>query len=181
MRLLPGIFQTQRLTFWPFTESDFEQMRQLDTDPAVVKYLGHGKVRTEEETRASLKRTLEQTKTFGLGLYATHLRGNGEFIGRSGLVQWEVDGESVWEVGYTLAKAHWKKGLATEAAKFWCATAFEKLNVPFVVSLIHPENKASIAVATKCGMIFWKNSVVNDAPCAVYRLSQKQVPHGTTQ
>lgn len=174
MRLLPGIFQSQRLTFWPFTESDFDQMRQLDTDPEVVKYLGHGKVRSEDETRASLARILGQTKQFGLGLYATHLRGNGEFIGRTGLIQWDIDGESVWEVGYTFAKKQWKKGFATEAAKFWIATAFDKLPVPFLVALIDPENKASIAVATKCGMTLWKKAKVEGKEVSVYRITREQ-------
>ena len=172
MPALPGIFQTPRLTFWPFTLGDFDAFRTLDTDPDVMRYLGPGRPRTEAESKESFDRVLSQTKQFGVGLYAAHLRGNGNFVGRAGLIQWEIDGEKLWEVGYTFAKDYWGKGLATEAAKFWAEKGFEILGVPFLVSLIHPENKASIHVAEKNGMTFWKSAKVRDKEISVYRRSK---------
>lgn len=165
---LTGIFQTKRLTFWPFTEADFELMRSLDADPEVMRYIGTGAA-TEAETRTRFNRVLAQTKQYGVGVYAAHLRATGEFIGRAGLIHWELDGEKIWEVGYTFAKAHWGKGYATEAAQYWKQVGFERLDVPFLVSLIHPENLGSIKVAEKNGMTLWKRSKLQGQDVCVYR------------
>lgn len=105
-------------------------------------------------------------------MFWTELKENGAFVGRTGLIRWDLDGEPVWEVGYTLATPFWGKGLATEAAMFWKKTGFRFLSVDYLVSLINSENKNSIHVAKKNGMTFWKKSSVKNFPVDVYRINR---------
>jgi RimJ/RimL family protein N-acetyltransferase len=53
-----------------------------------------------------------------------------------------------------LGRAWWGRGYATEAARASLDWGFEQLPVDEVVSLIQPDNAASIAVAEKLGETF---------------------------
>jgi RimJ/RimL family protein N-acetyltransferase len=167
-----ALLTTRRLSFRPFEMDDFEKMRSLDTDREVVRYLGHGRVRDAEETRHNMEKISADYAQYGMGLYAAELAVGGEFVGRTGLIPWVLENDLVWEVGYTLSKKFWGQGFATEAASFWKGKGFELLPVPFLVSLIHPQNQASIHVAEKIGMRLWKHSELNGYPLAVFRIDR---------
>lgn len=108
---------------------------------------------------------------YGYGLWATVLRDTGAFIGRCGLLPWQVaesdraalglappeelpspGGRVEVEVAYLLAKEHWGRGLATEAARAIAAFGFATLDVNRLICLIDEENVASLKVAAKIGM-----------------------------
>ena len=55
------------------------------------------------------------------------------------------------EVGWTVARDHWGKGYAPEAARAACAWGHDRLGVDHILSLIHPDNAQSIRVAEKLG------------------------------
>ena len=55
------------------------------------------------------------------------------------------------EVGWTLGKPYWGRGYATEAAEASLRYAFLTQPVEEVIATIHPDNKASQAVAIKLG------------------------------
>ena len=50
-----------------------------------------------------------------------------------------------------LSREHWGRGLATEGAKAALDYAFRHLRAQRVISMIHPENAASIRVAKRIG------------------------------
>ena len=56
------------------------------------------------------------------------------------------------ELGYTLARAAWGKGYATELGRALVDYAFGVLRVPRVVAQVEPGNAASRHVLTKLGM-----------------------------
>lgn len=87
-----------------------------------------------------------------LGLWATIHKETGKFIGRCGLLPWEVDGVHEVEVAYTIAEEYWGQGLASEAAQAILKYGFETLNLSRLICLIEPENIGSQKVAEKMGM-----------------------------
>jgi RimJ/RimL family protein N-acetyltransferase len=56
------------------------------------------------------------------------------------------------EVGWRLARAHWGRGYATEAARATVADGFERLGLAEIVSFTTPANLRSRAVMEKLGM-----------------------------
>jgi RimJ/RimL family protein N-acetyltransferase len=58
------------------------------------------------------------------------------------------------EVGYTLAREHWGKGIATEALEALVAYLFEDLGVTRVFGMLHPDNIASAMVLERTGFQF---------------------------
>ncbi len=55
------------------------------------------------------------------------------------------------ELGYSVSKPHWRKGLASEAAAHALNFAFKKLNLHTLYAQISPDNLASQRVVEKLG------------------------------
>jgi RimJ/RimL family protein N-acetyltransferase len=85
----------------------------------------------------------------GFGEWAVEERSTGTFVGRIGLQQ--PEGWPEVEVGWVLHPAHWGKGFATEGATVALDIAFARLRSKRVISMIHPDNAASIRVAERLG------------------------------
>ncbi len=70
-------------------------------------------------------------------------------IGRVGMIH--PEGWPALEIGWTLGKAAWGKGYATEAAEAAIRYAFLTQPVDRLISCIDPENTASQKVAVRVG------------------------------
>jgi ribosomal-protein-alanine N-acetyltransferase len=103
-----------------------------------------------------------------LGLWATIHKETGTFIGRCGLLPWEIDGQYEVEVAYTISEAYQGQGLGSEAAQAILQYGFEKLNLSRLICLIDAENIASQKVAKKIGMTFEKEAHDELGPFLVY-------------
>lgn len=161
--------ETERMILRPFSTSDLAHMQQLDLDKEVVHYLGSGKIKTSDEIEKNLLKILQDYQSHGLGLFAAFEKSTDEFIGRSGLIPWSLEGTLTWEIGYSFIRSAWGKGFATEAAAAFSEWAEKNLKVPYVVSLIHPQNEASIRVAEKIGMRSWKEINILDRVLISYK------------
>jgi RimJ/RimL family protein N-acetyltransferase len=87
----------------------------------------------------------------GYGMYAVEEKATGVFIGRIGLIN--PEGWPGLEAGWLLGRQHWGRGYATEGAKAVVRMAYESVGATHLISLIRPENLASIRVAEKLGAI----------------------------
>lgn len=147
------ILETQRLTLRHLTLDDLDELFALYSDPEIRKYFPDG-VKNYEDTKEELEWFLnghpEHPK---LGLWATIHRETGEFIGRCGLLPWEIDGRLEVEIAYLLDKSFWHLGLATEAANGIMKYAFEELHLSRLICLMDPDNIASQRVAQRVGMV----------------------------
>ena len=166
------IIETERLVLRPFTENDVPALTQVMSTPPFTRYLEVLKLPTADAyARRFVDRTLKSYKENNFGFFAVMHKEDERLIGFCGLiVQTLPDGEQHIELGYALDPAYWGTGLATESA---CAVrdyAFEKLKLPYIISLIEPRNVPAIRVAEKVGMTFWKESTHHDLPVYVYRM-----------
>lgn len=151
------------------TDDDFSFMRELDSDPQVTKFLGDGKTKTEEESRARMNRIFASYEMFDIGLYIVEDSVTKEKLGRAGFIPWTIEGEFYWEIGYSFKPSAWGKGYATEAHAYFINWGLENLNTDYLVSFIHPENLDSIHVASKNGMNFFKEIQIGEITASVYR------------
>lgn len=98
----------------------------------------------------------------GLGHFVLERRSDGGVLGRVGFVVWDTRtwrhttrdeaGEHAQpELGWTLARAHWGRGYATEAALALRDWARRERRVGRLISLIAPGNAASQRVAQRLG------------------------------
>ena len=144
----PGI-ETERLRLRMWNEeTDFEPYARLCADPDVMRYLG-GRPFSRLEAWRHMAFIVGHWHLRGFGHWAVERREDGAFIGRMGFLH--PEGWPEFEVGWTLAREEWGKGYATEGARAMLSYAFGELGRERVISLIHPDNAGSIAVATKMG------------------------------
>lgn len=147
------ILETNRLLLRHLVMDDLEDLFALYSDSEIRKYFPEG-VSNYEDTKEELEWHMNgHPKYPELGLWATIHKETGKFIGRCGLLPWEIDGELEVEIAYLLDRSFWHQGLATEAAQGILKYGFEKLNLSRLICLIDPENMASQRVAERIGMV----------------------------
>jgi RimJ/RimL family protein N-acetyltransferase len=143
--------ETERLRLRLWRDDDLEQLERLHSDPRFVRFLTpRGEPYPSGWTEDKLARMRRQWDVDGWGAWAIEARDTGRFVGRVGLQfhrLWPDDVELGWGVDPEL----WGRGYATEAALAALRHAFDQAGFPRVVSILHPENVASIRVAEKIG------------------------------
>lgn len=166
------VLETPRLALRRLLPGDLDALFAIYRDPEVRKYFPEG-VLTREQTWDELAWFLKgHPEDPRLGLWATIHKESGCFIGRCGLLLWDIDGRRETEVAYLLARAWWRQGLGVEAARALVAYGFEQLQLPRLVSLIDPGNQASIRTAEKAGMTFERESGPEGSRFSIYAISR---------
>lgn len=148
------ILTTDRLILRHLRLDDLDDLYALYRDPEMRRHYPDG-VKTREYTQEEIEWFQHgHPRHPELGLWATVDRSSGEFLGRCGLLPWEIDGKPEVELAFMIRKERWGQGLATEASVGIIAHARESLGLSRLICLIMPENVASAAVARKVGMTF---------------------------
>lgn len=170
------ILETKRLTLRHQVLSDLDDLWTLYCDPEITKYIPDAP-RTRDEAKEELEWHMHgHPKNKDLGLWATIHKETGRFIGRCGLLPWEIDGISEVEIAYTIAREYWGQGLGSEAAQAILKYGFETLNCSRLICLIDPENRASQKVAERIGMTFEKqvDGIAGDNyPTLIYTVNKR--------
>lgn len=176
MTLLPETecIETERLLLRRMDERDLDFFIAVHGDPDVARYIGSGNPRSPAESEQWLADVLEGYRRANLGPLVAIRKADGARVGRSGLSDAIVEVtarpgslrrmwffshhapqgvavESQPELGYTFAREHWGQGYASEAARAVWDYARTHLAHPIVMSVIHAENSASLAVSRKFG------------------------------
>lgn len=146
--LIPQL-ETKRLILRAFQPQDFDAYAQMCGDPEVMRYIGNGEPLSREQSWRNMALMVGHWQLRGYGMWAVEERKSGEMIGRIGF--WQPEGWPGFEIGWMLGRSYWGCGLATEGAKAALDYAFQEMQQPKVISLICPENTASIGVAKKLG------------------------------
>ena len=142
---------TARLHLRPFGAADVTAIHAVYADADVMRYVGHGAHRTPAETQTALRTYDDILAARGYSFVAVCERATGTLVGDAGLHPLGGTGPDV-ELGYTLARAAWGRGYATELGRALVDHAFGTLGVPRVVAQVEPGNLASRRVLEKLGM-----------------------------
>lgn len=150
--LLNSPIKTERLLLRPIAEADAQPLHQMDTDPAVMRYIGDGQPKPwgPEQGLEMLRRGIERWATSRYGWLAIVEKQTECLVGTAGL-QFDPDLDAM-ELGYKTVRSAWGKGYAAEACRAMLAYGVEQLDLLRVVSEIQEGNVASIRVAEKLGM-----------------------------
>jgi RimJ/RimL family protein N-acetyltransferase len=165
------ILETPRLTLRHLVAEDLNALFELYRDPDVRRYFPDGTL-SRQSTQEELEWFQQGHPNHPeLGLWATVERSTGSFLGRCGLLPWEIDGKQEVELAYLIDKSRWGEGFATEAAIAISGHARRALGIHRLICLIMPGNVASIRVAQKVGMAFERELVDEVGLCHLYSCS----------
>ena len=141
--------RTERLVRRTLREGDFEQYAAMMADPEVTRYLGDGRPLARPDAWRQMAMLLGHWRLRGYGHWAVEEAATGRLAGRVGF--FNPEGWPGFELGWPLAREFWGRGYATEGARRALEYGFKELGRDRVISLIRPENVASIRVAERLG------------------------------
>ena len=143
--------RTERLELRRCAAADLEPLLAVFGDAAVMRYVGaERRPLGRDQVSALLARADADWAEHGFGLLAIMERETGRLVGEAGLQYLEA-GPDI-EIGYTLARAAWGRGYATEAARAILRWGFAGLRLHRIVAVVDQANAASLVVLEKLGM-----------------------------
>lgn len=168
------VLETARLVLRRMDASDLDYFIAIHQDPDVARYIS-GKPRPPAETEKWFQDVQDSYAHASLGPLAVIRKSDGARVGRCGLSDAAIDRaappgglQRAWlfrthapadaqiqalpELGYTFGKAHWGQGYASEAARAVYDYAQAQREFAEIMSVIHPDNGGSLAVAAKFGV-----------------------------
>ena len=146
--MIPAELRTERLLLRQWREEDAEPLAEIYAQP---EFQEHNGVR---DARAHVLHFALGWRHDGLSLWAAEELESGRFIGRIGLIRhhdWPEATDPV-EVGWTLHRDWWGRGLATEGGRAAVECWQERLDDPQLISITTPANRRSRAVMERLGM-----------------------------
>lgn len=163
------MIETERLRLLPWREEDWEGFAPIARDPEVMRFITGGEPWTDEQIRDFVARQRALYDANGFCRWRLELKETGETAGFCG--GGKVHGFEEFEVGWWIARAHWGKGLATEAAEAAIGDLFSRAGLERVISVIAVGNEASVRVAVKLGYRFARDAKWGERPVRVYERS----------
>jgi RimJ/RimL family protein N-acetyltransferase len=146
------IITTKRLRLRGWQDADLEPFAVLNADTQVMEFF----VRTLERNQSDAFAQWAHTKLIerGFGLWAVEAPGITPFLGYVGLAEpaFQAEFTPCVEIGWRLAREHWGKGYATEAAIAVIDYAFEDLALSDILSFTAQGNLRSRRVMERLGM-----------------------------
>jgi RimJ/RimL family protein N-acetyltransferase len=145
----PPTIATARLHLRARTLADLEPIVEMDADPTVRQFIGGPLDRATH--REEMRRRIVEGRPEPHASWAIEWRDRPGLAGLCHLSHSEETG--LTQIGWRLHPSAWGQGVATEAARAVLARALGPIGLPAIVALIDPENRASIRVAEKIGMM----------------------------
>lgn len=151
MTEIPAI-RTPRLALRPWRDEDLAPFAAMNADPRVMEFFPRPLDRAESD--AAVARIRDHFARHGFGLWAVEVPGVANFIGFVGLAipRFEAPFTPCVEIGWRLAREHWGRGYATEAARTVLEYGFRDLALQEIVSFTATANLRSRAVMERIGM-----------------------------
>lgn len=143
------ITESLRLIIAKINKSDADLLYQLNSNRQVMRYFP--KVMNYNENHRMVEKILDHYEKHGHCFWKLLLRNGQGFIGISGLLHQEIDGNVETEISYRINPRYWNCGFATEAAQACKDYAEKVLHKNKLISIVHPDNIASKRVAEKLG------------------------------
>jgi len=126
----------------------------MEMDPEFRRYVG-GYPRSREDAESKFPKQQLRKVADRLGVWATVLKSNGQYVGRCGLYPHLepnariVDGEAT--LSFYFGREHWGLGLASEAGAAFVKFGWEELRLSRIVATVQIENGASVHILEKLG------------------------------
>lgn len=170
------MIESERLMFRKFTPDDLPALIDQRSDPEVNKFLGGTKLQNPEALAKRIRFYMSCYESHDFGMCAMIWKPSGEMIGSAGLQP--LDGTDEIEVGYSMIKEFWGKGIGTESAKAWLDHGFRKAGLERIVAVAHTGNLASRHIMEKLGMLYEKSEFHYGEECAFYAISKDEFYNG---
>lgn len=143
--------ETPRLLLRRMNLRDARDMYDYARDPEVARYVLWSAHRSIWDTKAYIRWVIQQYRNGEPCSWCIVDKVDNRVIGTIGFMNYLADNASV-EIGYSLARSHWGRGLMPEALQAVLRECFTVLKLHRVEAQHFTANPASGRVMAKCGM-----------------------------
>ncbi len=156
--------ETNRLILREILPGDAGALLHIFGDDEVTRYFGMTTFTSIEQAQQLIKGMTERFKNKVRIRWGITLKGEHMVIGTCGYPDWDRS-QHLGAIGYDLASAYWRKGIATEAVTALLKFGYENMALNRIEALVMQENIASIQLLRKLrfqeegilrGRGFWK-------------------------
>lgn len=130
----------------PFQANDVDNMVVILNDPNVVRYLST-KI-PQPYTEQDAMWWVNEGSKHG---YVRAICDGQQLIGCIGVNPGEFEYERSGEIGYWLAKSHWRKGITHKAILHITSEVFSETNIERIFAAVFDDNHASMKLLEKSG------------------------------
>jgi [ribosomal protein S5]-alanine N-acetyltransferase len=162
--------ETPRLLLRPWIEADAEALFPMFADPEVMQHWNTPPAASVATVREGIRRSLATPAEAHLAWIVTR-KSDGAAVGFVNYHHREVRNRRL-EIGYMVARPHWRQGIAREAVAALIDHCFGALDCYRIEATLNPENVASSRVLESLGFRceggpmrarMWKGELALDA------------------
>ena len=165
--------ETKRLLLRGIPERESHVFHEIAGDPTVMAHWHPGADPDVAATRARILAIQRHWREHGFGDWGVEEKASGYLIGFSGLHY--IDGMREVNLGYAFRRDAWRRGFGTEVCQKVLDIGLNTLRLSEIVAVISPANIASMRLAEKVGMAYWKRTTWSGLPRIVYRITLSSV------
>jgi RimJ/RimL family protein N-acetyltransferase len=160
--------ETSRMFFFNFEQEDISLIRDLDSDPEVVRYISDGVPSDDTEVNRAMGIFLSYNKNYDqeLGFWKVINNETNEFMGWFHFRPLKSDLNDLKniELGYRLKKKFWGQGFATGCSQALIDQALKNQKIVKIWAHAMFGNKGSINVMKKVGLTLDYNDIYDQWP-----------------
>jgi RimJ/RimL family protein N-acetyltransferase len=167
------VIETERLILRGYRPEDAAPLAVLQGDMQMMRFMGG---ETDDTLANAYQIILTHTGHWvlhGFGKWAVEEKATGRFIGRVGFLDFPHDWPGL-ELGWFIAPDLWGRGYAAEAGRAARDWGFRVLGSQHMLSMIHQDNAASMAVAAKIGETRAEAFTFHGAPNILWRITRDE-------
>jgi RimJ/RimL family protein N-acetyltransferase len=165
--------ETARLLLRIPEESDARPLLEIHEHPEVIRFVISGPQRRGiTGAWSSVATMIGHWHLRGYGQWTVIEKATGDVIGRVGL--WNPEGWPGVELGWIVRYSRWGNGFATESAGAALEWAWAHRATGHIISLIQPDNAASIRVAEKIGERLERRETISGEEMCIYGIRRPQ-------
>ena len=148
--------RTARLGFRHWRQDDLDRALGLWGDIRVTRFIDARGGLSRSQVQERLGAEIAGQREYGLQYWPIFLLESNEHVGCCGLRPYDLSG-SIYEIGFHIRSAFWRRGYAYEAATavmefaFGRPSGFERLNAAGLFAGHNPQNDASRRLLEKLG------------------------------
>ena len=142
--------ETERLILRQIQLGDAEAVFETFSDEAVMEFYGEIPHRSVEESRALIRRQHTWYAQRGGIRWGVTRKGEDRVIGSCGFFKFDEDFQRA-ELGYELARAHWRQGIMREALRAIIPFAFDEMGLSRIEAVVDDTNEPSKALLRSLG------------------------------
>lgn len=171
--------ETERFLLRQITPDDLDEWARIKyADADVMRYMPRRDIAPRERAEQAFNFFNQIWSHHDYGGWLVTDKTNGQILGDCYLEPEEESGSGEVELGYTLGKAYWGQGVATEAGRAVVRFAFEQTKVERILGVAMPENIGSWRVLEHIGFVYEKKAHFYDLDVAVYAITREQFQPG---